>query len=337
MSDFFTGFAGLTGRVADALQEGLPLVERPYLALAQSLGCAEACVLEVAVGLAAEGAIRSFGAFVDYERLGYEGYLCGLAVPEGTVDAVAARLNDRGEVTHNYLREGPVNVWFTALLRANGEDGLEGELRNAGYPFVLLHTTNRIKLRPSFRVREETGGGCHEAVAGEKFSPLPPDLSDDEITETLSLLQIDFPMVTRPYESAAYALGIETDELLARLTRLKKCGVLRRIGASLHHVRVGYAFNALLAMDFGELEAAACAGRSLSRHPWLSHCYLRSVAASTLPFEWPYELYAMIHAKRAEDIEERLAIAGRELSLRRMLAMPTVRELKKSRYLLMKR
>ena len=328
MSDLFTGFAG---RVADALQEGLPLVERPYLVLAQFLGCAEACVLEAAAGLVAAGAIRSFGAFVDYERLGYEGYLCGLAVPDSAVDAVAARLNDRGEVTHNYLREGTVNVWFTALLQAGGACRLEAELRGMGHPFVLLRTVRRIKLRPCFRISEEAETVCVEAP-DEEFPPSPPGLSDVEIARTLSLLQTDFPVEPRPFARMADNLGIGVGELLERLTLLKKVGILRRIGASLHHIRAGYSFNALLALGCGTPEAALAVGQALSRHPWLSHCYLRTVAANTLPRAWPYELYAMVHAKRADDLEERLATAGSEPSLRRMLVLPTVRELKKSRY-----
>ena len=325
----------LDARVADALQEGLSLIERPYLALANALNCSEADVLEIAARLIAEGTVRSFGAFVDYERLGYEGYLCGLAVPEGEIDEVSAHLNSRGEVTHNYLREGAVNIWFTALLRMDGTSSLEAELRESGYPFVLLRTRRRIKLRPCFQITDEAGVVCAEA-GDENFSPLPADLDDGEIVGTLALLQTDFPVEPRPFESAAHRLNIGVDGLLARLVLLKECGILRRIGASLHHVRAGYAFNTLLALDCGAPEVAVETGQALSRHPWLSHCYLRSVAASTLSCAWPYELYAMIHAKRAEDLEERLAAVALEPSLRQMLAMPTVRELKKSRYLLKK-
>lgn len=330
-------------RVADLLQDGLPLTERPYLALAGMLGCAEADVLEAVRRLAADGTIRSFGAFVDYGRLGYEGFLCGASVPEAAIPRVAAFLNEKREVTHNYLRAGEVNLWFTAILRPNEIDSLEVELRGLGHPFVLLRTERRIKLMPCFHMggeREAAGAGDVEGAGLSRASPGATEPMNRrgapgaEDVALLAALQEAFPIEPAPYARIAQRFGVDTDTLLARLTALRRDGVLRRIGASLHHLRAGYAANALLALDYGAPEADLAAGTALAEYPWLSHCYLRSVASCTLSRAWPYRLYAMIHAKSGAELRERISVAGDTWGLRGMCAMGTVRELKKARYLL---
>ena len=326
----------LDARIADALQEGLPLTERPYRTMAEALSRSEAEVLETTARLIADGTLRSFGAFVDYDRLGYEGFLCGVSSPEKRIallPALAALLNARDEVTHNYLRSGDVGVWFTALLRGDGAQRLEADLRALDLPFILLRSRRRIKLRPSFRMQGEEADAREETIEPLQAS-MHLDLDDTEIHRTLSQLQTGFPVEERPYAQAAGRLNLEESELLVRLSLLKGHGILRRIGASLNHLKAGYAANALLALDYGDETADAEAGAAISRHPWLSHCYLRVPVVNTLPYEWPYGLYAMIHARSKADLQERIALLERECKPKHLLVMPTLRELKKTRYLL---
>jgi hypothetical protein len=75
------------------------------------------------------------------------------------VEPVAAILNDMCEVTHNYLRNDPFNMWFTliapsqeridALLdRIRGEDGV-GEV-------LSLPAERMFKIKVHFDTTEET-------------------------------------------------------------------------------------------------------------------------------------------------------------------------------------
>ena len=58
-------------KLLDALQAGIPLVERPYRALGEGLGLAEDDVLGRVARLKAESLIRNIGAIFDTSRLGY--------------------------------------------------------------------------------------------------------------------------------------------------------------------------------------------------------------------------------------------------------------------------
>ena len=141
--------------VAERLQRGIALVEHPYRAMASELGCDEGMVLALTNELIREGYIRSFGAFIDFERLGYESLLCGLAVPEERISSTASIVNEQREVTHNYLRGHPINMWFTALLPRTGElktrERFLGEVLPAcECPFIAATTEIRLKLRPNF-------------------------------------------------------------------------------------------------------------------------------------------------------------------------------------------
>jgi DNA-binding Lrp family transcriptional regulator len=65
---------GLTAqdrRLIDALEDGLPLVARPYAVLARSLGCGEAELRDRIEGLVAHGLARRFGVVVRHRALGY--------------------------------------------------------------------------------------------------------------------------------------------------------------------------------------------------------------------------------------------------------------------------
>lgn len=319
--------------IADALQTGLPLAERPYREIALATGCDEALVLETTERLVSDGTIRSFGAFVDYYKLGYEGVLCGV-MAGGDVETVASALSARSDVTHNYHRAGRVGLWFTALLGEGGLADVELALSRIGHPFVILRTERRIKLKPSFHLSEGDARPAAPHPVHDEPCTIGKESVDAESLRLLALLQEHFPVASRPFREAEQRTGIAEGETIARLASLAERGILRRIGASLHHGRVGYSANALLAIDAGDSDACAHAGRTISIHPWVSHCYVRSVARSTLPFAWPYGLYAMIHARGEAELTRMIDGIKKELSPDAIEAMPTLREFKKSRYLL---
>ena len=107
-------------------------------------------------------------------------------------------------------------------------------------------------------------------------------------------LQSDFPICSEPYKEIAEKIGISQGELLQRLEEMKQEGILRKMGAVLRHVEVGYRANALIVwvvpperMD--EVAAKMCA------HSEVTHCYDRNTAP-----DWPYNFYTMIHMETPE-------------------------------------
>ena len=99
-------------RIVNDLQEGFPLVPRPYAAVAARLGLAEDDLIARLGRLRAAGAITRFGPFYDAAAMGGAFCLCAMAVPEARFDAVAELVNQRPEVAHNYARDHRLNMWF---------------------------------------------------------------------------------------------------------------------------------------------------------------------------------------------------------------------------------
>ncbi len=104
--------------ILQMLQNGFPLVAEPYKAIGDKLWIDEYAVISRIVRLIQNGVIRYVGPFFDSRKLGYKGCLAAINVPEERVDEVAAVINRFDEVTHNYLREGTPNVWFTLITNS---------------------------------------------------------------------------------------------------------------------------------------------------------------------------------------------------------------------------
>ena len=97
----------------DQLQSHFPLSQRPYRTLARRLGMPEPRLRQKIARLKERGVIRRIGAIVSAGAIRYHTVLLAAAVPLPRVERVASRLNRMEEVTHNYLRPGKYNVWFT--------------------------------------------------------------------------------------------------------------------------------------------------------------------------------------------------------------------------------
>jgi len=131
----------LDRRLLDLIQDGFPLAERPYQALGESLGATEEAVIERMASLVDRGIIRDASPVFDLHKLGYCSTLVALNVPEERLEDVAALVNERAEVTHNYLREGEPNLWFTVIAESGAaRDAILAEIEREAdtgriYPF----------------------------------------------------------------------------------------------------------------------------------------------------------------------------------------------------------
>lgn len=98
--------------IINRLQDGLPLVERPFLRVAEELGIGEGRLLYRLEQLRERGVLTRFGPMYHAERLGGGLMLAALAVPEADFERVAGAVNAFPEVAHNYRREHVLNMWF---------------------------------------------------------------------------------------------------------------------------------------------------------------------------------------------------------------------------------
>jgi DNA-binding Lrp family transcriptional regulator len=98
--------------LVNMLQNGLPVVEQPFAALAGEIGLTAADVVERVQRLLDDGYLSRFGPMFDAEKMGGAVSLCAMRVPPAALDRVAAQVNAFPEVAHNYERRHDLNMWF---------------------------------------------------------------------------------------------------------------------------------------------------------------------------------------------------------------------------------
>jgi len=98
-------------RLLNEFQRDFPLEARPYAALAQRLGTAEAEVIERLARLSRDGAVSRVGAVFPPHVVGAS-TLAALAAPVSRLEDIAALVSAYPEVNHNYQREHRLNLWF---------------------------------------------------------------------------------------------------------------------------------------------------------------------------------------------------------------------------------
>jgi DNA-binding Lrp family transcriptional regulator len=141
--------------ILNRIQSDFPVTPRPYLAVAEQLGLAEADVIQRVARLKASGIIRRIGGNFVPGKLGYVSTLCAARVPADQVARFAEAVNRYPGVTHNYLRENSFNVWFTFIAPSMEE--IEAKLTEiraeTGVTEILnLPATRLFKIRAQFEV-----------------------------------------------------------------------------------------------------------------------------------------------------------------------------------------
>lgn len=114
--------------------------------------------------------------------------------------------------------------------------------------------------------------------------------------------QAGLPLVARPYEAIGAVLGISGDEVRERLATMLASGVVRRIGAVPHHVKLGFTANGMSVWDVDDARVDALGG-AIAALPGVSHCYRRP---RHLP-DWPYNLFVMLHGRERAEVEQQAA------------------------------
>jgi DNA-binding Lrp family transcriptional regulator len=160
-------------RLLVAVQNGLPLVERPYAAVAESLGTTEDRVVELLSSLLGRGVVRRIAAVANNYALGITAN--GMAVwdvPDDEVNAFGGRLAAAAEVTHCYRRarqpEWRYNLYAMVHGRSREEvlaaiGRIASEAGLAGYPSEVLFSLRQFRKRGA-RLREASGASAEKTV-----------------------------------------------------------------------------------------------------------------------------------------------------------------------------
>ncbi|HWQ37999.1 MAG TPA: AsnC family transcriptional regulator [Burkholderiales bacterium] len=113
--------------------------------------------------------------------------------------------------------------------------------------------------------------------------------------------QSGLPLTPRPYHDVAELIGISAEEVMERMKRMLRLGVIRRIGAIPNHYAIGYVANGMSVWDVDDAVVDDL-GERLALSGLVSHCYLRR----RQPPLWPYNLFAMVHGHDRAQVEEKV-------------------------------
>ncbi|MCY1335138.1 AsnC-like ligand binding domain protein [compost metagenome] len=284
----------------DTLQHGFPLQPRPYQALAQGLGLCEHTLLSLLARDLGAGRISRVGAVFAPNVIGVS-TLAALSVPTAQLDRVAARVSSCAPVSHNYARSGHAyNLWFVAGARERStlDRTLAAIADMAGQVPLDLPMAREYHIDLGFAL----GTGDRGKAARRRIAaPVLPVTLDAEDWRLVAALEAGLPLTPRPFHELALRTQLPMPRVLERIAQWLAQGVIRRLGVVLRHGRFGYGHNAMCVWSVPDARVDAI-GLRLARQPRVTLCYRRE---RRLP-AWPFNLFAMIHARDAHDLQPAL-------------------------------
>lgn len=101
----------LEKKVIALLQTDIPVVQRPFQQMAETIGITEEQFLEVLTSLNQRGIIRRFGATLKHQKSGFKANaMVAWNVDEAKVEQVGTAMAEFDEITHCYRRD-PASGW----------------------------------------------------------------------------------------------------------------------------------------------------------------------------------------------------------------------------------
>ena len=111
-------------RLLNAIQDGLPLVVRPYEAIGQQINMSERDVISRLGSLIDSGVIRRFGLIVHHHELGINtNAMVVWNIDDSIVDTMAARIIEHDFITLCYRRPRQLPDWpYNLFCMIHGRD-----------------------------------------------------------------------------------------------------------------------------------------------------------------------------------------------------------------------
>ncbi|MBO4830122.1 MAG: Lrp/AsnC family transcriptional regulator [Fibrobacter sp.] len=355
----------LSQKLLAIIQDGFPLVERPYKALAEMLNVSEQDVFDEVEKMRASGVIRRIGGVYDSKKLGFISRLCAGKVPASSLDfsaephsqtpmeKFAAVVMSEPAITHNYIRSHEYNVWFTVI--AENESAIQTVVDRVCAQ-TDLHDVHVLTATKKYKINTVMGKGAG-APSKNVFASAVRQSLENALTETdrtrIHIACDDIPHTLTPFKD----WGVFCDELREDLAAKR----MRRFGAILRHQDAGFPCNAMICFSLderrktkderGECCGDACipiaeptglgtkckdesvlansesAGSLLAKKHYVSHCYERP------SFEnFPYNLYAMMHAQTPEELDGYIKESVALLDNPEYVVLHSLKELKKTSF-----
>jgi siroheme decarboxylase len=142
-----------------ATQRGLPLVARPYHAVAEQLGIPVDEVMARMNRMLQNGAIRRIGVIPNHYAIGYQAN--GMSVwdvPDEVIDELGVKVGDLEFVTHCYRRPRRPPVWrYNLFAMVHGKSREEVEMKVAEIGGVLGLHVRAYDVLYSTRILKKAG------------------------------------------------------------------------------------------------------------------------------------------------------------------------------------
>ncbi|MHC4480867.1 MAG: siroheme decarboxylase subunit beta [Planctomycetota bacterium] len=210
-----------------------------------------------------------------------------------------------------------------------------GDVRQEDYDFRRIWETSEVMRR--IRDMDSYGGRCgyceFRAVCGgcrarayalsgdylaeEPYCVYEPRRAPGEMDEMdrriLSVIQTEMPVTERPYDALAARLGADAKEVYEGISRLRRWGLIRRLGPIFDSRRLGYASTLVAARVPPErLEEVA---ETVSALPGVTHNYRR---------EHDYNLWFTLTAPSEQALERTLEDLRRDIGVSEVHSLPAL-------------
>jgi DNA-binding Lrp family transcriptional regulator len=135
--------------------------------------------------------------------------------------------------------------------------------------------------------------------------------------DILNLIQSEFPITTRPFLEVAQKLAMSEEAVLARVRKLKKKGIIRRLGANFDSRKMGFVSTLCAArVPPGKLDAFV---RVVNEYPGVTHNYHR---------QHDYNVWFTFIAPSKEEIERSLDDIREKTGIREIRNLPAIKTFK---------
>jgi DNA-binding Lrp family transcriptional regulator len=140
---------------------------------------------------------------------------------------------------------------------------------------------------------------------------------EDIDKQILRAVQSKLPIAVKPWAALGDELGLSEEQVIERLTELKKRGIIRRIGGNFDSTNLGWAATlcgAKVPEDKFEKFVAA-----VNAFPGVTHNYRR---------EHEFNVWFTFIAETMEEIEANLARLAADTGVTEICSMPSIRKYK---------
>ena len=145
---------------------------------------------------------------------------------------------------------------------------------------------------------------------------MPPmdDLFDDIDRAILNRIQSNFPVTRRPFLSIAQNLDLSEEKVINRIKKLKKKGIIRRIGGNFAPEKLGFVSTLCAAkVPKDKMEGFI---EVVNRYPGVTHNYLR---------DNPYNIWFTFIAQSMSEIVDNLKKISRKTGVTEILNLPATK------------